>query len=93
MPLIPAAIPAVEDARLSSVRFSMRDGTRIVTVLVSRPALEDFDGALPQGCFDTFKRYRRCFERIASDKYDRHHTEEDGTVCIRAMDLPLVSSL
>ena len=93
MPLLPAAIPAVEDARFSSVRFAMKDGSQIVTVLVSRPALEDFEGALSEGCFATFKRFRKCFERIASDKYDRRHIEADGTVCIRAMDLPLVSSL
>jgi hypothetical protein len=93
MPLIPAAVPAVEDARLSSVRFVMKDGSRPVSILVSRPALEEVDGSPSQSCFETFKRYRKCFERIASDKYSRGHVEQDGTVCIRAIDLPLVSSL
>jgi hypothetical protein len=61
--------------------------------LVSNPALQDIElSPLPGGYFDTFKRNRKCFERIAGDKYARGHIEEDGTVCIRAIDLPLVSA-
>lgn len=93
MPLIPAALPAVADRRLHAVRFAMKDGSRLITVLVSSHALEDVEASPPPShFFDTFKRYRKCFERIASDKYACGHIEEDGTVCIRAVDLPLVSS-
>jgi Protein of unknown function (DUF1488) len=94
MPLIPAGLPAIVDRRLSVVRFAMEDGAKLVTVLVSKPALEDIVTLSSQGRpLDTFKANRKNFERIASDKYDRGYVEEDGTICIRAMDLPLVSTL
>ena len=32
------------------------------------------------------------FERMASEKYDKGYVEVDGTVCIKTMDLPLVSA-
>jgi hypothetical protein len=93
MPLTPAALPAVADRRLSVVRFAMRNGSKLVTVLVSNPALHDIEHSpLPSGYFEAFKRNRKCFERIASDKYARGRIEEDGTVCIRAIDLSLVSA-
>jgi hypothetical protein len=41
--------------------------------------------------FLCFKRYRKRFEQMASDKYDKGHVEVDGTVCIKARDLPLES--
>ena len=41
--------------------------------------------------FATFKLYRKSFERVASQKYDKGHVEADGTVCIRAMDVPRAS--
>jgi len=93
MPLIPAALPAVADRRSSVVRFAMKDGSKLITILVSQPALEDIEVMpAPGHFFDVFKRNRKCFERIAKDKYASGHIEKDGTVCIRAFDLPLVSS-
>jgi hypothetical protein len=78
---------------LRAVRFAMKDGSKLITVLVSNPALENIEIA-PRECdsyFGTFKLYRKSFERIASEKYGRGHIEVDGTVCIRAMDVPLAS--
>jgi hypothetical protein len=93
MPLIPTARAATADRQLRAVRFAMKDGSKMITVLVSNPALENIEIA-PHDCdsyFGTFKLYRKSFERIASTKYDRGHVEADGTVCIRAMDVPLAS--
>jgi hypothetical protein len=93
MPLLPIARPAIADRTTRAVRFTMRDGSRPVSVLVSNPALESID-IVPIGqddYFATFKLYRKSFERIASQKYDKGHVEPDGTVCIRAMDVPPAS--
>lgn len=88
MPLIPAAIPAIFDRRHAFVRFAMKDGTRFVDVLVSNQALEQIERPRFQGShFDAFKRNRKWFERIASEKYTRGHVETDGTVSIWPMDL------
>ena len=93
MPLLPIARPAIADRTTRAVRFTMRDGSRPVSVLVSNPALESID-IVPieqDDYFATFKLYRKSFERIASWKYDKGHVETDGTVCIRAMDVPRAS--
>ena len=94
MPLIPVAQAAVADPSLKAVRFAMKDGTKKITILVSNPALETVEIAPMdrEAYFGTFKVYRRSFERIASKKYDKGYVENDGTVCIRAMDLPLASA-
>ena len=93
MPLMPAAIPAIPDDKYKTVRFVMKDGTKSVVVLVSNAALEDIEPVTRTGTpFRRFKRYRKRFEKMASDKYDRGHVELDGTVCIKAADLPLVSA-
>lgn len=71
------------------VRFMMNREGRIVSVLVSRHALDDIDP--PAGCegpVERFREYRKQFEEIAGDKFDRGLVEEDGTVCVRARDLP-----
>jgi hypothetical protein len=94
MPLIPVAQAAVAEHSLKSVRFLMKDGCKRVPVLVSNPALVDIElpAADARGYFDAFKQYRKCFERIASQKYDRGQIETDGSVCIRSLDVPLASA-
>jgi hypothetical protein len=94
MPLTRAAIPAVQDTTRGVVRFVMRDGGKRVDVLVSSTVLDDFDYVSSDECsyFHRFKENRQRFEHIASEKYDKGYVEVDGTVCIRAMDLPLISS-
>ena len=94
MPLTRAAIPAVQDTTRGVVRFVMRDGAKRVHVLVSSTVLDDLDYVSPDQCayFHRFKENRQRFEHIASAKYDKGHVEVDGTVCIRVMDLPLISS-
>lgn len=88
MPLIPAAIPAVADRQFAFVRFAMKDGAKFVDVLVSNQALEQIDGfGFQESRFDAFKRNRKCFERIASEKYTRGHIEMDGSVSIWPIDL------
>ncbi len=90
MPLMPAAVAAIPDSRLKTVRFVMRDGTKTVAVMVSNAVLE----AIESTTYDTgsyfrrFKRHRKQFERLASDKYDKGHVETDGTVYMKTMDLP-----
>lgn len=91
MPLLPVALRAT--AERSAVRFAMKDGAKTVIVLVANPALDDIDMAPPDGChLHIFKQYRKSFEQIASAKYDRGHVEQDGSVCIRAVDLAPVGS-
>jgi hypothetical protein len=93
MPLIPTAQAAIADPNLRAVRFAMKDGSKTVTIFVSNPALEniEIDTFDNDRYFLTFKLYRKSLERIASKKYDKGHVEADGTVCIRAMDVPLAS--
>ena len=94
MPLLPVAQAAIADPSLRAVRFAMKDGGKKVTVLVSNPALEQIEIAPTDhdAYFGTFKLHRKSFERIASKKYDNGYLEIDGTVCIRAMDVPLASA-
>ncbi len=89
MPLNTVAQPATLIDDRDGVLFMMNDGGRSISVLVSRHALEDVD-AREHGSkhIDRFNEYRRQFEQIASDKYDRGQLEQDGTVCIRGRDLP-----
>ena len=94
MPLTRAAIPAVQDTSRGIVRFVMRDGGKRVEVLVSNAALDDVDNVSADECsyFHRFKKHRQRFEYIASEKYDKGYVELDGTVRIKSMDLPLISS-
>ena len=59
-------------------------------MLVSNPALENIE--IAPVYFGTFKLYRKSFERIAREKYAKGHVEADGTVCIRAIDVPALSA-
>jgi hypothetical protein len=90
---MPVAQPAQLDRIPRSVRFAMKDGARLVMVLVANTALEDVEiWPLEEDDYlGRFKQNRKSFEKIASAKYDKGHIEADGTVCIRAMDLPIVS--
>ena len=94
MPLRRAAIPAVQDTTRGLVRFVMKDGAKRVDVLVSNAALDDLDYVSRTDCsyFHRFKEHRLHFETIASEKYDKGYVEVDGTVCIKAIDLPLICS-
>jgi uncharacterized protein DUF1488 len=89
MPLKSLAQPGFLDIEQEGVIFLMRDGTDTVRVLVSLHALEDIDAPVHTGGhLERFKQYRKQFEQIASDKFDRGQVEQDGTVCIRGRDLP-----
>ena len=89
MPLMPVAKTAVVDQNLRAVRFTMKDGSRAITVLVlSNPALVNIKIAPTDRYFQTFKLYRQSFERIASTKYEKGFVEPDGSVCIQAIDVP-----
>jgi hypothetical protein len=94
MPLMAAAVAAIPDTTLRTVRFVMKDGTKTVVVLVSNAVLENIESATYDhgSYFRRFKRHRKQFERLASDKYDKGYVEVDGTVCIKTMDLPLESA-
>jgi hypothetical protein len=72
----------------------MKDGAKRIDVVVSNAALDDLDYFSRGDCsyFHRFKENRQHFERIASEKYDKGYVEVDGTVCIKAMDLPLIGS-
>ena len=94
MPLMPAAVAAMPDNMLRTVRFVMKDGTKPVVVLVANAVLENIESTTYDtgSYFRRFKRHRKLFERMASEKYDKGYVEVDGTVCIKTMDLPLVSA-
>jgi len=94
MPLMSAAVAATPDDHLRVVRFVMKDGAKSVVVMVSHAALQDAETVPLSACdyFHRFKQYRRLFEQMASYKYDKGYVEVDGSVCIRAMDLPLNSA-
>jgi Protein of unknown function (DUF1488) len=94
MPLMPAAVAAIPDNMLKTVRFVMKDGTKQVVVMVSKAVLDDIESNTYDGAsfFRRFKRYRKKFERMASDKYDKGYVEIDGTVCLKMRDLPLDSA-
>jgi len=94
MPLMPAAIPAVQDTNRGIVRFVMSDGEKRVNIVVSHAALDDVDDIWPDdySYVRRFKEYRRRFESIASEKYDKGYIETDGTVCIKAADIPFLAS-
>ena len=82
MPLLPFARPAIADRNMRAVRFTMKDGSKPVDILVSNPALENID-IVPvehEDYFATFKIYRKSFERIASQMYDRGHVEMEWPV-------------
>ncbi len=91
MPLISVARAAEPDHKLKAVRFAMKDGAKTVTVLISGPALEDVDIPPPEDgrYLKRFKQFRKNFERLASDKYDRGEVESDGSVLLGVMDLPI----
>ena len=90
MPLRSVARAAIPDPTLKAVRFAMKDGAKTVTVLISAPALDDVDIPQPDDAryLARFKKFRKNFERLASDKYDRGEVESDGTVMLGAMDIP-----
>ena len=89
MPLASMGEPATLDDVREGVVFTMKDSTGPVSVLVSLHALEDIDPkAHSGGHIERFAEYRTQFEQIASDKFDKGHLEQDGTVCIRGRDLP-----
>lgn len=88
MPLIPAAIPARPDQALKAICFAMKNGTKIVPVAVSDAALEAIrPPAIGDSAFETFKRYRKRLERIASHKYELGRLEADGSIRIGCWDL------
>ena len=77
MPLISVAQPVTLDEDRDGVLFPMNDGAPIISILVSRHALEDVDP--PEhfdGHMERFSEYRKQFEQIASDKYDRGSSSE-----------------
>jgi hypothetical protein len=94
MPLIRAAVAAVQDPTRGIVRFVMKDGGRRVDVVVANAALDDLDYVSPDesSYFHRFKVHRLHFETIASRKYDKGYVELDGTVCIKSNDLPFAGS-
>lgn len=94
MPLIRAAIAAVPEPNRGLIRFVMKDGGRRVDVVVSNAALDDLHGvsAAETSYFHRFKTHRLQFEIIASRKYDKGYVERDGSVCIKAGDMPFVCS-
>jgi hypothetical protein len=89
VPLTTVAQPGTLIEERDGVVFIMNDAGRAVSVLVSRHALEHIDSLDQEDEYIIrFDEYRRQFEEIASDKYDRGLLEQDGMVCIRGRDLP-----
>ncbi len=82
MSLIPMATRAESDQHRNAVRFLMKDGGRPVPIIIFYTALERIGSTA--GCrissFDTFKRNRKLFERVARDKYVLRNLESDGSI-------------
>ena len=93
MPLMPVAKAAVVDRNLRAVRFTMKDGSRAITVLVSNPALVNIEIAPTDRYFQTFKLYRQSFERIASTKYEKGSVVTPSSSSAAAPCRPLRSSI
>jgi hypothetical protein len=72
----------------------MKDGTKTVVLLVSNAVLENIESATYDhgSYFRPFKRYRKRFEQMARDKYEKGYVEPDGSVSIKTRDLPLESA-
>lgn len=89
MSLIPAAIPAKTDHAARAVRFAMKNGARLVTVLVSDAALKAVEPIArhSRDPFEIFKPHRKDFERVARHKHDLGHVESDGSIHICARDM------
>lgn len=72
MPLILVEQLGTLDDDRDGVLSPMIDGADTISILVSGHALEDVDPpAHVDGHMERFNEYRRQFEQIASDKYDK----------------------
>jgi hypothetical protein len=71
MPLTPVRSPGI--ATPAGVSFGMLAGATSIRIIVAREVFEDVEGAAPDKLADIakFNAFRRQFEAIASDKFDR----------------------
>ena len=90
MSLSPVAYPAHETIR--GVRFAMLDGTELVTILVTRGALDEIEAPATGAYLDRFGMHRHTFEQIASSKHQRGQVEISGAVIVHAGDLGLIGN-
>lgn len=89
MTLISIRAPYVLEDERQGIHFTMRHQGLSLSVLVSLHALEHIDPAdYGDGRLQRFNEFRRQFEIIAGNKFDRGLVEHDGTVCVRGRDLP-----
>jgi hypothetical protein len=91
MSLSPIGNPGHETIR--GLRFAMLGGAGLVSILVTRGALEEIEAPRPQkdGYLGRFGKHRHTFEQIASSKHQRGQVEISGVVIVHAGDLGLIS--
>lgn len=79
MPLTPIHNPPHEAPE--GFWFGMKDGSRVVRILVTGEALQDVESP-PAADRDRFDAYRSHFEGIAQAKHASQQLEADGTIRI-----------
>lgn len=86
MPLTPTIEDPVERGMSAGFMVTMRDGERVVPVVISHEALRAFEpGALDPK--QSLVERRTAIETVASAKYDRGDIARNGHVMITARDL------
>ena len=87
MDLTSVAQPAHETIR--GIKFSMRDGPTLVSVLVAHSILQNIERPQPGPgeYLALFQKHRDRFEQIASSKHARGLIEENGSVILHQSDL------
>ncbi len=86
MPLTPTTEVPVERGMSAGFMVTMRDGERVVPIVVSHEALRAFEPGAPDPKQSLAER-RALIEMVASAKYDRGDIARNGRVMITARDL------
>lgn len=87
MDLTSVAQPA--HGTIRGIKFSMRDGPTLVSILVAHSVLQSIEKS-PPGTGDylaRFQKHRERLEQIASSKHARGLIEENGSVIVHQSDL------
>ena len=74
---------------IRGIQFSMLNGPTLVTVLVTRDAVDAIEQVAPADGehLAFFNKHRTTFERIASAKHQRGEITESGAVIVAPVDL------
>jgi hypothetical protein len=87
MPLTSTGEPGHYEFRTDNVYFFLNHGAERVRCAVTLEALEPTLQRGEATQLDCFRRHRGRIESTASAKFDWHHTEPDGLILVKAVDL------